>query len=131
MLLWLWHRPVATVPIGPLAWELPYAAGAALKRQNQKQTNKKNVTCVSFLKDNLTLSLDEEVQTYHITSRRAGLSFGPSGRQGATTECILLLRLLKLNLISNVFLENYEIFMQKIYVRVFIDILVARVKNWK
>ena len=28
-LLWLWHRPVGTVPIGPLAWEPPYAAGAA------------------------------------------------------------------------------------------------------
>jgi len=28
-LLWLWHRPVATAPIQPLAWESPYAAGAA------------------------------------------------------------------------------------------------------
>ena len=28
-LLWLWRRPVATAPIGPLAWEPPYAAGAA------------------------------------------------------------------------------------------------------
>ena len=24
-LLWLWHRPVATVLIEPLAWEPPYA----------------------------------------------------------------------------------------------------------
>ena len=39
-LLWLWHRPVATAPIGPLAWELPYAVGVAPKRQNK--TNKKN-----------------------------------------------------------------------------------------
>ena len=30
--LWLWCRPVATAPIGPLAWELPYAVGAALKK---------------------------------------------------------------------------------------------------
>ena len=29
MLLWLWRRLVATAPIGPLAWEPPYAAGAA------------------------------------------------------------------------------------------------------
>ena len=36
-LLWLWCRPVATSPIGPLAWEPPYATGAALKSQN-KQT---------------------------------------------------------------------------------------------
>ena len=27
--LWLWRRLVATTPIGPLAWEPPYAAGAA------------------------------------------------------------------------------------------------------
>ena len=30
-LLWLWHRPAATAPIGPLAWDPPYATGAALK----------------------------------------------------------------------------------------------------
>ena len=30
-LLWLWHRQVATAPIGPLAWEPPYAVGAALE----------------------------------------------------------------------------------------------------
>ena len=29
----LGHRPAATAPNGPLAWELPYAAGTALKRQ--------------------------------------------------------------------------------------------------
>jgi len=28
-LLWLW--PAATAPIGPLAWEPPYAVGMALK----------------------------------------------------------------------------------------------------
>ena len=33
VLLWLWCRPVAKVPIGPLAWELPYATGAALKKR--------------------------------------------------------------------------------------------------
>ena len=41
-LLWLWCRLAAAAWIGPLAWELPYAAGMALKRekQKQKQTNK-------------------------------------------------------------------------------------------
>ena len=38
-LLWLWHRPVATDLIGPLAWEPPYASGAALKRKKKKQKN--------------------------------------------------------------------------------------------
>ena len=28
-LLWLWCRPAATALIRPLAWESPYAAGAA------------------------------------------------------------------------------------------------------
>ena len=39
-LLWLWRRPVATDLIRPLAWEPPYAMGAALektKRQKKKQ----------------------------------------------------------------------------------------------
>ena len=31
-LLWLWCRPAATVPIGPLAWEPPYDMGAALEK---------------------------------------------------------------------------------------------------
>jgi len=37
-LLWLWLRPVATAPIQPLAWEPPYAEGAAqemAKRQKK------------------------------------------------------------------------------------------------
>ena len=42
LLLWLWRRPTATAPIRPLAWEPPYATGAALKGQKtkNKQTNK-------------------------------------------------------------------------------------------
>ena len=33
MLLWLCHRPAAAAPIRPIAWELLYAAGAALKKK--------------------------------------------------------------------------------------------------
>ena len=32
LLLWLWRRLAAVAPIQPLAWELPYAMGAALKK---------------------------------------------------------------------------------------------------
>ena len=32
-LLWLWCRQAAACPISPLAWELPYAAAAALKKK--------------------------------------------------------------------------------------------------
>ena len=35
--LWLWRRLAATALIGPLAWEPPYAAGAALKRTKKKK----------------------------------------------------------------------------------------------
>ena len=34
-LLWLWCRRAAAAQIQPLAWELPYATEAALKRQNK------------------------------------------------------------------------------------------------
>ena len=36
-LLWLLHRPVAAAPIQPLAWELPYAAGLAIKKGKFKK----------------------------------------------------------------------------------------------
>ena len=35
-LLWLWCRPAATAPIRPLAWEPPYAAGAALDKEEKR-----------------------------------------------------------------------------------------------
>ena len=34
-LLWLWCTLTAVAPIPPLAWELPYAVGVALKIQNK------------------------------------------------------------------------------------------------
>ena len=37
MLLWLWHRPETAALIQPLAQELTYAAGAALKKERKKK----------------------------------------------------------------------------------------------
>ena len=37
VLLWLWCRPAATAPIGPLAWKPPYVAGVALKKKKEKK----------------------------------------------------------------------------------------------
>ena len=37
LLLWLWFRPAAVAPIQPLAWEIPYVVGAALKKQKRKK----------------------------------------------------------------------------------------------
>ena len=49
LLLCLWCRPAAPAPVRSLAWELPYAVGAALKRQKKKKkkerkTKKKSET---------------------------------------------------------------------------------------
>ena len=38
-LLWLWRRPVAIALIQPLAWEPPYATGAALEKAKKKKKN--------------------------------------------------------------------------------------------
>ena len=40
VLLWVWHRLAAAAPIRPLAWELPCAAGAALKSKTAKNKNR-------------------------------------------------------------------------------------------
>ena len=47
-LLWLWCRLAAAALIQPLVWELPYAAGVALKRK------KKGVLVVAQWLTNLT-----------------------------------------------------------------------------
>ena len=52
MLLWLWHRLVATAPIRPLAWEPLYAAGAALEKT--KRQKKKGVIGVPIVAQWLT-----------------------------------------------------------------------------
>ena len=36
-MLWLWCRPAAAALIRLLAWELPYAVSAALKRERRKE----------------------------------------------------------------------------------------------
>ena len=39
-LLWLWRRLAAIAPIRPLAWEPPYAAGAAQEIAKRPKINK-------------------------------------------------------------------------------------------
>ena len=41
VLLWLWCGLAAAARIQPLAWEVPYATGAALTRQKTKDEKKK------------------------------------------------------------------------------------------
>ena len=55
-LMWLWCRPATTAPIILLAWELPYAMGAALKikkrqkKKRQKDKKKKRWSDHTFVK---------------------------------------------------------------------------------
>ena len=37
-LLWLWHRLATVASIRHLAWELPYATGAALERKKERKS---------------------------------------------------------------------------------------------
>ena len=59
MLLWLCCRPADTAPIWPLAWELPYAKGAAIKKSKAKK--KKRERHISML----TLCSDYCVSNSH------------------------------------------------------------------
>ena len=49
-LLWLWYRLAAIALITPLAWQLPYAAGVALKKLK---------TVVSFVKPYMKTQLEK------------------------------------------------------------------------
>ena len=50
VLLWLWRRPVATAPIRSLAWEPPYAAGAALAKGKKKKLGGKKTELSHVIK---------------------------------------------------------------------------------
>jgi len=43
-LLWLWHRLATEARIRPLAWETPYAMGAALKRKKERKRQRVQVS---------------------------------------------------------------------------------------
>ena len=43
-LLWLWCWPAATALIRPLAWEPPYATGAALEEKKKKKKKGKTLS---------------------------------------------------------------------------------------
>ena len=41
--LWLWSKSAVATPIGPLAQELPYATGAAVRKKEEKKERKKEI----------------------------------------------------------------------------------------
>ena len=65
-LLWLWRRPVATAPIQPLAWEPPYAAGAA---QEIATTTTTTITTTTT-----TTTKDKKIYIYKKDFRQIGKS---------------------------------------------------------
>ena len=42
-LLWLWCRLAAAAPIRPLAWKLPYATYAALKKEKKEKKKERKI----------------------------------------------------------------------------------------
>ena len=36
LMLWLWHKPSAVVPVRPLAWEAPDATGVTVNKQKEQ-----------------------------------------------------------------------------------------------
>ena len=47
-LLWLWCRQVATAPVRPLAWEPPYAVGAAQEMAKRKKKIERKLGIMPF-----------------------------------------------------------------------------------
>ena len=69
-LLWLWCRQATAAPIQPLAQELPYATGAAIKRKNYIHSALNDTKhCKCYMQASLTLDIKNE---------RTGVSWWPS-----------------------------------------------------
>ena len=91
MLLWLWHRLTATAPIRLLAWEPPYASGAALekakrqKRQKEKRKEKERALgCAATTFYALTTSAECSEQS------RQSMPHGNSGFIQPLSLCVNL-----------------------------------------
>ena len=53
MLLWPWYRSAVAAPVRPLAWELPYAPGEALRREKKGLGDRVQEMSLSFLEGRL------------------------------------------------------------------------------
>ena len=73
----LWRKLAALALIPPLAWELPYAAVAALKRKKKKKKQKAGSVMETGLlgqKNNVCKGSSEEKE-WHFWSRSKALTF--------------------------------------------------------
>ena len=65
-LLWLWHRPVATALVRPLAWEPPHAVDAAQEMaKRQKKKKRKSTLLNTYHKKERT-----QIRNIFITTRK-------------------------------------------------------------
>ena len=79
VLLWLWYRLVATAPIGPLAWEPPYAMGVVLKTflKIEKIKNSTSITSHFFFCKNIKFySLKNFAYTIQCNQLLSGYCWG-------------------------------------------------------
>ena len=67
-LLWLWRRPVATAPFGPLAWEPPYAEGVA---QEMAKRQKKE-SFIQYVIPLITVITQESIFLWHLPCYQFG-----------------------------------------------------------
>ena len=58
-MLWLWHRPVPTALIRPLAWAPPYATGAAPEKA--KRPKKKKEKKILNLEKTATIEIQRNI----------------------------------------------------------------------
>ena len=83
VLQWLWLRPAAVAPIQPLAWELPYATGSALKSKTKTKTNspKPHTTLIINFYDKYLFCLFV-FASFFAFSRAAPAAYGGSQARG-------------------------------------------------
>ena len=77
-LLWLWRRTAAVAPIRTLAWEPPYATGAALKRQEKKNL----LTLAIFLWGAVVIHKLYSCTLFILLFRAAAEAYGSSQARG-------------------------------------------------
>ena len=108
VLLWLWHRPVATAPIQSLAWEPPYAVGVPPPKKRQKKNL--SVPCRNLIQKKQTEVL-QWVNLTKIQGSERDTSNIWAKEQQTKVKCQLVLRHLHKNTESQetveaVFKEN-------------------------
>ena len=87
-LLRLWHRPAAVAPIGPLAWEPPYATDAAFKSKKIYIYIRKKSTCC-YVNDVLKVKGGAGKEGREERNRKTlGVNYLPSIKMyGSTIKC--------------------------------------------